>query len=134
MLNIFPELLDYGFMAPSILRITIGILFVFLGYQKYNSHKEHLSEFLSSIKINPARTIVQTLGGVEIVLGLLFITGTLTQIAALIALIITLVSIVLAVKQPDLKLRSVTEYILISVIATSLILSGAGFMAIDFPL
>lgn len=134
MLNIFPELLDFGFIAPTILRISIGLFFIHLGYQKYNSHKENISTFLESVKIKPAKTIVQTLGGVEIVIGLLFLTGTLTQIAALISLIICAVSLVLVYKEPDLKLKSTSEYLFLLAISLSLLLSGAGFLAVDFPL
>ncbi len=134
MLNIFPELLDYGFIAPTLLRLLLGVYFIKLGVEKYNVHKDHIAEFLSSLKLNPAVTIVQTLGGVEIVLGLMFITGTLTQIAALITLIIALVSLVLTYKAPELKIKTPTIYLFIITISLSLLLSGAGFLAVDFPL
>ncbi len=134
MLNIFPELLDFSFMAPSVLRVVLGLYFIKLGVEKYNTHKDHIAEFFTSIKLNPAVTIVQTLGGVEIVLGLMFITGTLTQIAALISLIISLVSIVLTYKAPELKIKSTSIYVFMVVISFSLLLSGAGFLAVDFPL
>ena len=134
MLNIFPELLDFSFMAPTILRVVLGVYFIKLGIEKYNGHKDHIAEFLTSIKLNPAVTIVQTLGGVEIVIGLMFITGTLTQIAALVSLIISLVSVVLTFKAPELKIKTTSIYVFMATISFSLLLSGAGFLAIDFPL
>jgi uncharacterized membrane protein YphA (DoxX/SURF4 family) len=121
-------------MAPTIIRITVGTLFIILGYEKYTIHKNKLADFLNSIRINPAKTVVQFLGGVEIVIGILLIVGAITQIAALIALIISLVSFVLALKEPDLNLRKPTVYLLTMAICFSLLLTGAGFLAIDLPL
>lgn len=134
MLNVFPELLNYSFMAPTVIRIAVGALFIILGYEKYTTHKERLSVFLNSIRINPSKTIVQFLGGVEIAIGILLIVGAVTQIAALIALIISFVSLVLTLREPDLQLRRPTVYILTMAICFSLLLTGAGFLAIDLPL
>ena len=134
MLNPFNELLDFQAFAPILLRLAVSIFFIILGYQKYSTHKEHLALFLESIKINPSSLVVRILGGVEIVIGVLFLLGFVTQIAAIVGFIISFVSFVIAIRQPELKLRTPFEYAFVCAICVSLLFTGAGIFAVDLPL
>lgn len=117
MVNIFPELLTYGLIAPFILRLALGWQFVNSGYKK--------------IKENTNRSAGgQLKNWLEITIGGLLIVGFATQIAALLASMFILVSLIN--KQNDNQ-RPSNDLIRLA-IAISLLFSGAGLPAIDLPL
>lgn len=134
MVNSFPELLSLGMLAPLIIRLTVGVFFIILGYHKFTHQKQSLIAFTESINIKPADLFIKTLGFVELVIGATLIIGLFTQVAAMVGAIIALVSFIVAVREPDLKLRTNTEYAFLFIMAFSLMLTGAGLISIDLPL
>ncbi len=129
MLNIFPNLLTYTLIAPLILRLVLGVFMVFMSYKKI--------KFINGSWFDGDR-IQKISNGSQIVLalsGILLIFGLFTQIASLLILTITLTAflykkqILKAVSEKDLMI-----HVFIMAISFSLMLSGAGFYAIDLPL
>src|SRR3954463_8674506 len=116
MLSLFPTLLAYQLLAPLLIRLTLGAVLVFWGYRGIR-----------------AKSDVQTtsLGILDAVVGLLLIVGFLTQLAAVIAAVILLAKIVSKGFSKALFTNGVNYYFILFVMALSLILTGAGFLAFD---
>ena len=134
MLSIFPFLLTYQLVAPLILRLTLGAIFVDFGWAKLGRQKTEKVAFFETIGLKPGITYVWLIALIEIATGLLLIAGFLTQIVALIAGIIMIISIVLKKKYPTSFESSSCFLIVCMVIALSLLLTGPGFFAFDLPL
>ncbi|HEY1037624.1 MAG TPA: DoxX family protein [Candidatus Paceibacterota bacterium] len=134
MLNTFPELLFLKSMAPTLIRLGAGAYFIMLGYSKFTLNRHALITYFDSIKIKPADKFVKALGFTEFIIGACMIIGLLTQIASIIGAIIAFVSLVVVVRDPQLKMRSWMEYMLLFLISLSLVFSGAGLWALDLPL
>ena len=118
MLNIFPDLLSYGLLAPFLLRLVVGIFFVRKGIddaKKSRVVKEVWGRLLSFL---------------EVASGILLIVGAKTQIVSIITLFLSIYAI------SKLKERGVEFYLylLLATISISLLFSGAGFLAVDLPL
>lgn len=134
MLSVFPTLLIFQFMAPTILRLTLGVIFVNFGWTKIGRQRQDKALFFEAIGMKPGLTYVWIVGLIEIIIGIFFISGFLTQIASLIAIIILIISIKLKKAHPS-SFESSNGYLwLCLIIAVSLIISGPGWMAIDLPL
>ena len=134
MLNPFPELLTYNLLAPFILRVVLGYLFINLGYLKITSEKKRWQVFFEGIKLKPTLFFVKFFAVVEIVAGVMLIFGTLTQIAALVLVILTFGELYIEFKEESLLKRNLIFYLLVFTISLSLLFSGAGFFAFDLSL
>lgn len=111
LLNVFPELLFLSFFAPLLLRVVAGIVFISYTIRKRTCWSERF------------RDIVFLLGGI------LLVAGAWTQVAALVLVTFLIVGFFLKEKQVSLASRA-----LLIAICLSLILTGAGVLAIDYPL
>ncbi len=117
MLSVFPQLLDYSFFAPFILRVGLALVALRLGYLN-----------LKEVKKFPKTT------GAMLVIGAIFLAlGFLTQIAVLLIIIAGLAEVIRA-KIKELPVPEKTLKFLVFVAAVSLILLGSGAFAIDLPL
>jgi len=134
MLNPFPDLLSYSLLAPFFLRIVLGYLFINLGYLKLTSEKKRWQIFFDGLRFKPASFFLKFFAFLEIILGGMLVIGLFTQIAALILAILTFGELYVEFKEEILLKRNFVFYLLIFTISISLIFSGAGFFAFDFPL
>jgi putative oxidoreductase len=134
MLNPFPDLLTYSLLAPFILRVVAGLIFMDLGVLAFKNEKERWLVSLSTLKIPNPKLTLKILGGIEIIGGIMFILGFYTQIAALILALLTFTETYIEYKEPLLLKRNFVFYIMLLAIVLSLLLSGAGAFAIDLPL
>ncbi len=134
MLNLFPELSFLSLLTPTFIRITVGVFFITLGYAKFTHDKYALIDYIDSINIKNAKSFVQILGLTQIVIGVLLFIGMFTQISAIIGSIIALVSLFIANKTPKFKARTQVEYLFLFVMTFTLVITGAGFLAVDLPL
>lgn len=134
MLSVFPHLLDFRLYGPTILRIAIGIYLLYFGYMKFVTNKEELWGFFEQMGFKPGSYYANSLAVIEIVVGVCFIVGFMTQIAAAIGIVIGIVSMVISIRHPGTKLRSPVEYSLLIAISLAVLLMGAGKGGIDLPL
>lgn len=134
MLNTFPELLSYSLLAPFILRVVLGYLFVNLGYLKLKSEKSRWLLFFEAAKVKPAGIFLKIFAFIEMIGGAMLIFGFLTQIAAVVLAILTFGELYVEYKEESLLKRNLIFYILIFAISLSLVFSGAGAFALDLPL
>jgi len=111
----FPELLSFSFFAPFILRTTLGLRVLGLGLKKETDEQIH-----------------PVIRGLFTVSGIFIILGFLTQITALV--LVCLLGTIL-VKPQLLVTKKITssEITLLIIIAFSLLFTGAGGFAIDYP-
>lgn len=134
MLNPFPELLIYSLLAPFILRVVVGLIFLDLGMLLFRGEQKRWITSLSVFKIPHPEKVVKVLGVIEILGGIALILGFYTQIAALVLAILTLKEAIIEYRQPEVLKRNLVFYILLFAISLSLLFSGAGAFAIDLPL
>lgn len=132
MLNPFPELLFLGFFAPTLLRVAAAVLFFYYAYTHFHN-KEALSRtrfpvFGAGAWIIWFSIVVE----VAVAAGLLFGYGT--QLAALLGALIGLKGMVWAGKFPTYFVLSRGASFLLLVICLSLMVTGAGALAMDLPL
>ena len=132
--NLFPELFSFGLIAPFILRVVIGLIFLNLGSLKLGKERKEWNNSFSLLKILPAGFFTGLLGIIETIGGVLLIVGAYTQITALILGVICLAEALIEHEEDSLLKRDVVFYLLLTAICASLLLTGAGFFAVDIPL
>lgn len=134
MLNTFPNLLTFSLIAPLILRVALGLIFINLGYLELTSEKKRWVAFLETVHIKPSAFFVILIGLIEIIGGVFLIAGFFTQMTALVFSIITFGEFYAEYREETLLKRDLIFYFLIFVISLSLLFSGAGIFALDLPL
>ena len=121
-------------LAPFILRVIVGIIFLELGYLKLGKEKSAWNMLFETIHLKPTHFFVTLLAAIEIVAGAFLITGYLTQLAALVMAIILFAEAYVELRDGTLLKRDIVFYVLLLVICVSLLLTGAGAFAFDLPL
>lgn len=134
MLNPFPDLLTYAIIAPFLIRVVAGVVFIDLGGLLFRGEKGQFANTFKILKIPDPQKAVKILGTLEIVGGISLVIGIYTQISALILSLITLTEIYIEYKNPTILKRSLVFYILLFVMTLSLLFTGAGAFAVDIPL
>jgi putative oxidoreductase len=133
MLSIFPSFLDYGLLAPFIIRIVVGLIFVDLGYLKIRKERERWYNLFNTF-IGIGGFFVNLIALIEMIGGLLLILGLFTQAAALALALLAFLNLYLEWRDPAFVRRSFVFYPMLFAMTLSLLFSGAGFLAIDLPL
>jgi len=132
MLTLFPDFLVYQQIAPFLIRIVLGIIFLVSGYSKLKSFS-HTSKFFNSLKIRPAKFWVGFVSITELILAVMLFFGIWVQLAAIIISLIMLVAI-FKVKIKESFLASWALDLLILITALSLLFLGPGVFSFDLPL
>lgn len=114
MFSILPPLLSFSSLAPLLLRITLGLVFIFWSIKKFKNEK-----------------VVSILEGI---IGATLFIGFATQLVALIAAIILGYKLVRKILAKSFFTDGVNYYFILFIISISLIVTGAGFVAFDLPL
>ncbi len=122
MLSLFPSLLTYERLGPFIIRGVLGITLAYFGYLKIMNRGR--SSGSNSVRY----------GIVEVFLSAFLIIGLYTQLTALINALILVSNIVFTPKQKALFSDGINYYVLLLVMAISLLFTGAGAFAFDLPL
>jgi len=134
MLAIFPDLLTYGLLGPLLIRLTLGLLFIDMGYFELTREQKRWRAVFETLRLKPVAMWSKGFGILQIVGGILLIAGMFTQVAALFFAIISLAEIFIEYREPAILKRNIVFYLLIFVMSLSLLFSGAGFYAFDLPL
>lgn len=132
MLNPFPDLLSYGFFAPTLLRLMVGLVFLWGAYAQFERRKE-LAQLRFPI-VGGGAWIIWLSVLAHALIGAMLLFGYYTQIAAILGAVGGIKGVVLAKKYPRLFILCRLEYAFIIVICASLLLTGAGAFAFDLPL
>lgn len=134
MLNPFPELLNYALIAPLLLRLVVGLIFVDLGFLKFKSEKLRWVSSFEALGLRPADLLVPLYATLQVVGGVMLLVGAYTQVAALFFVLSTGAELYVEWKAREVLKRDMVFYLLIFVISLSLLFTGAGAYAIDLPL
>ncbi len=132
--NLFPELFSFSLIAPVILRIVLGLIFLNLGSLKLGKERPGWIASLNLIGLRPAGFFTVLLGIVEIIGSLLLIAGAYTQASALILGVIALAELFIEYREESILKRDFVFYLLLATICASLLLTGAGLWAVDMPI
>lgn len=136
MLNPIPSLLSpfqSSFFIPLLLRIVVALYFIYMAQFliRYCDRFQNTSFVLIGM---PKKWMVYLSAIVTLMVAFLLFIGLRTQWAAIAACVIALKHAVFLRKYESLKPLSVATYILLVVIAATLLISGAGAYAFDLPL
>jgi len=134
MLNTFPTLLAFGMFAPLFLRLALGLTFFFIGLSSVTQRKESYVKRFQRQKFPFPKVCLWTLGVIEIIVGIFITIGLYTQISALVALYVSFNLLILERGENRVLPHTPLLYVILGVISFSLLFSGAGFLAFDFPL
>ena len=134
MLNPFPGLLDFGFFAPTMLRIAAACVFLYVAYMQVQ-HREAMAKIpFPLIGTSLGMGVVWFAAGVEFLLAAMLAVGYYTQIAALVGMVAAIKCFIYGHKWPTFSVISRGTSVLLFIILASLLLSGAGGFAYDLPL
>lgn len=123
MLSVFPSLFTFELIAPFILRVAVGFIFIYIAISKIKKTPyEKDDRFQYALFVT------------EAILGGLLVIGLFTQAVASLLSIITIGSICKKVKNPASSKNSLEFFILTLAVLLSLLFIGAGFFAFDLPL
>ena len=117
--SIFPQLLTYWMVGPLLLRLVLAGVFFYFGYHK---------------SMSPQSKWSKSLGVIEIILAILLLAGLFTQVASLLVAVILVVQLVDKVRSKNFLTSGVNYFLILLVIAISLVFTGPGFLAFDLPL
>lgn len=134
MLNIFPDLLTYGLVSATLLRVIVGFVLIRFGFSTLLKNKRLAMEKLVENKYPSPGLMVWVLGILKIITGAFLIMGLLTQGAALVAAYIFVNLLIIDDTDDRIFGQTPLFYLVMIVISISLLFSGAGFFAIDLPL
>lgn len=133
-LSVFPSFLTYGLVAPLILRLVLGGIFLSAGYLKIFKHRDATISMFQSAKFPKPLFFMWLVAYTELVCGFFLVLGLWTQVSALLIAIISLGGLIIKLRNPGLLHQTTDFYIFALAIAISLMFSGAGFLSIDLPL
>ncbi len=134
MLNIFPELITFVLFSPLLLRVVVGVYFLYWGVQLLK--KDRYADCATSLRVEWGSLgilFIWYLSFFEIIVGAFLIVGFLTQAAAIGGMLIAGKLYYLQKTYPSVARNERSTYLLIFVVCLSLLLSGAGVLAIDIP-
>ena len=134
MLSPFPELFAFGWFAPTIIRLVLGIFFVRFGISKLRSEKSEKLTFFELAGFPRANIFLLLSAWIEIAGGILLIVGFYTQVTAIILALFMAGAVFIKWRKPELLKNDMEFYILILAATATLIISGAGALAFDIPL
>lgn len=132
MLNPFP-IQFLALLAYFILRVIVGFVFLHLAYRHFKLRKT-LQPILVLPYFSFGKITTFVLIITELIIGIMFLVGFYTQIAALITIIMSLKMLVLRNKFITPHLPNRLTYLLLFGIGCSLFITGAGIFAFDLPI
>ncbi len=127
MVSVFPSLLAWSEFSPLLIRLTLAAILFFWAKRAFASHN-------NVDGYNLTQTQAKILAIKESVLAVLLIIGLWTQVAALIVLIDLVIRIASKIKRKQFLSDGVNYYLIILVLAISLLVTGSGALSFDYPL
>ena len=120
MLSIFPSLLSYNQLSPFLIRIALGTILVYWAYKAVRN---------ADLKMN-----MKALAIIEGVSGALLIIGLFSQVVALIIIIDLVIRLGKKIIKKEFLTDGLNYYLVLLIMAISIIVTGAGWYGFDLPL
>ncbi len=136
MINPFPTVF-LALIAYAILRVFIGAALLTLGLKHFRHSRPELTRIIATrfpFLSRLAGLIAWKYGVAEILIGLMFIAGFFTQIAAIIAAILSIKMLVFRKTFTYPLVPTPVFWFLTLGISISLFITGAGIFAFDIPI
>ena len=133
MLNAFPYLLSYSSFATLFLRVVVGIYMLIFAYENLEDKWGERYHLFKIASLKPEWFFVLLVAAIELAGGTLLIAGAVSQITAISLSVLMSVTIFIKLKRPHLISRNKNTYIFLLIILISLIFTGAGNIAADYP-
>lgn len=137
MLNPFPSLLMFSFFVPTLIRLTVAVVFAYQAIHHFKNKRavaEEVDAKISWLSHEGAVWGVGLLILAELAIAIALFVGAWTQFAALFAIIGFAKLAFLKKKFPSYAPLSSLAYTLLIVMSITLLVSGAGAFAFDLPL
>jgi len=134
MLSIFPDFLTFWLVAPFLLRIAAGFIFIYFGISKIYKERKNKIEFFKKIGFGAGVIFFWIVSLIELIGGALLVVGLFVQPTAIVLSIIMIGAIYAKIRQPKLLKNTVEFFILLFAVLLSLLFLGSGFFAFDLPL
>ncbi len=132
MVTIFPELFTYGFLAAGVLRMTIGIIFIYFAYEMFFRERREPIALLGKLKPLYMKVLFATTAVLVFITGAGLLVGFYMQIAALVAGTLMTVAVFTKWYNPSALPRNTIEfYIILAVTSFALVFMGPGAFAFD---
>ncbi len=119
MLSLFPTLLSWSEVSPLLIRVVLGAVFLFWAYKAFRS--------FTNQSVN-----MKIVAVIELITGALLIIGLWTQGAAIVVAIDLIIRLIERAQKKAFLTDGVNYYLILLVLAVSLIITGAGIWAIDY--
>lgn len=129
---LFPQVFYLSELAPLILRLVLGAVFIAHGYPKLFKDFYGTAAFFESVGLKPAKFWVLVVGSVEFFGGILLILGLFTQAVALL-IVINMLGAIWKVKFKQGFVNGYEFDLALLAMAATLFFLGAGAYSIDFP-
>ncbi|HVY73110.1 MAG TPA: DoxX family membrane protein [Candidatus Paceibacterota bacterium] len=133
MLNPFPHLFEFSFFAPTLLRVAVAVLFAYHAQHTFKTHSTFANTRLPIIG-KPGIVLVYVITIAYTILAAMLFFGWYTQIAAIVGGIAMLKHAWFAREYKLYSPLSRSAYLLAAVMCISLLVTGAGALAMDLPL
>ena len=134
MLSIFPDMLTFWLVAPLLLRVSMGLIFIYFGVSKIQRGKDTRVSFFKKIGLGKGTLTFWIVSTLEIIGGGLLVLGLFTQLTALVLSIITMGALYIKIRRPKTLKNTPEFFILLLAALLSLVFLGPGFIAVDLPL
>ena len=134
MLSIFPELLPYNLLGVTLIRVTLGIVILYIGLMTVGVKKNTYQRELKVHEYPLSSVIPIIFGIVEIATGIFLIAGFLTQLMVLIAIYIFINLIFIEKYIGRVFDYPNILYVSLIFISIALLFLGPGVMAVDLPI
>lgn len=122
MLSLFPWILTYQEFSPLLLRLTLGIVFLFWAYRRIQRESKE------------SRNMKIACVAFEAILGICLIIGFLTQLIALLTTLVFLSHLINKAKNKAFLTNGINYYFILLIISLCLLLTGPGAFSVDLPI
>lgn len=131
---VFPTLLSYGFAAPLLIRVALVFFFVSIGLSMVRTKYIGLRAYFEANQYPLAGALPRLLSTTSFITALFFTFGFFTQIASLVATYLLLNLMLIEHREERLFSYSQLSYLLLMVLAATLLFLGPGVLALDTTL
>lgn len=136
MINLFPTMF-LSLVAHAILRIFIGTILVSLGIRHYRRNRTAVTHIIRErfpLLSGLAPYIALKWALFEVIIGLMFIGGIYTQVAAILCALLSIKMLLLRNMLPYPLIPQPMFWFLTLGVSLSLFITGAGVFAFDIPI
>lgn len=129
---LLPSLFRYGAHATALLRITLGVVFVYFAYEKLIVDRPARIAFFEKLAMRPPVVYFAAITAAELLAGVSLTLGWFTQGGGIVTALLMFVATIVKWRKPTaLPHNTVEFYVLLTVVSVTVVVSGPGAWALD---